>query len=112
MAKKTYKEMFSGPTGMLTAQQLKDCRYGGVDNLIDCELGKRFFTIGYIAESLLNCSKATARKKLKDVDQMVMNNDPFSKVYYDRPQTMKVIEELLVKKNALKEVDDENINSM
>ncbi len=95
--KMSYKEMFPSPTGMFTKKQLVEMPYGDYENTLRAELKKRFMTVEEAAKKM-DCSIATARKRLKGIKCMVMDEkNRFGRCYYTSESAKEVIKYWLEK---------------
>lgn len=97
--KKTYKEMFPGPTGMFTVDQLKNMPFGGYGVLEQQELNKRFITVDVAADEM-SCCPGTARHRMADIVQFSMGVT--GRFYYEKKAAMEIIKKYKEKKKNAK----------
>lgn len=101
MAKLSFKQMFPTGCGLFTAKEIVDLPHNGFDNAFAQRLRERFYTIDEVADAM-ECSEATARKRLMEADVNCMTlgnpNKPFQKMYYTLKDTEAVIQKYLNRK--------------
>lgn len=97
-SRKTYKELYPSGTGIFTAKEISEWPYGGYDAALKKKLAIDFLTYEQAAREM-DCHPTTARKYLKNIPGMVLeDNLAFQRVYLKKQDAMPIIKSFLMKK--------------